>query len=93
MSLLEKMGSSQPSNNQNPLLVMQDILATNPQINAAFNIMKQMTGGNPQKAREVVIEKFKSGKITKEQFEQFKTTAKKIGVNDAVLSELEKYVK
>ena len=52
MSLLEKMGSSQPSNNQNPLLVMQDILATNQQINAAFNIMKQMTGGNPQKARE-----------------------------------------
>lgn len=93
MSLLEKMGSSQPRNNSNPLLVMEQMLSMNPQISNAFNMMKQMTGGNPQKAREIVLEKFKSGNITKEQFEQFKSTAQKIGVNNEVLSELEKYVK
>ena len=93
MSLLEKMGSNQPRNNSNPLLVMEQILSMNPQISNAFNMMKQMTGGNPQKAREIVLEKFKNGNITKEQFEQFKNTAKKIGVNNEVLSELEKYVK
>lgn len=93
MSLLEKMGSSQPRNNSNPLSIMEQLLTMNPQINNTFNMIKQMTGGNPQKAREMVIEKFKSGNITKEQFEQFKDTAQKIGVNNDVLSELEKYVK
>lgn len=93
MSLLEKMGSSQPRNNSNPLSIMEQLLTMNPQINNTFNMIKQMTGGNPQKAREMVIEKFKSGNITKEQFEQFKSTAQKIGVNNDVLSELEKYVK
>lgn len=93
MSLLEKIGSSQPRNNSNPLSIMEQLLTMNPQINNTFNMIKQMTGGNPQKAREMVIEKFKSGNITKEQFEQFKSTAQKIGVNNDVLSELEKYVK
>ena len=93
MSLLEKMASSQPRNNLSPLFIMEQMLSMNPQMNNAFNMMKQMTGGNPQKAREIVLEKFKSGNITKEQFEQFKATAKKIGVTDAVLSELEGYVK
>ncbi len=93
MSLLEKMTNSQPRNNLSPLSIMEQMLSMNPQMNNAFNMMKQMTGGNPQKAREIVLEKFKSGNITKEQFEQFKTTAKKIGVTDAVLSELEEYVK
>ena len=93
MSLLEKMASSQPRNNLSPLSIMEQMLSMNPQMNNAFNMMKQMTGGNPQKAREIVLEKFKSGNITKEQFEQFKATAKKIGVTDAVLSELEGYVK
>lgn len=93
MSLLEKMGNSQPHNNPSPLLIMEQLLTMNPQINNTFNMIKQMTGGNPNKAREIVLEKFKSGNITKEQFEQFKNTAKKIGVDDKVLSELEGYVK
>lgn len=93
MSLLEKMTNSQPCNNLSPLTIMEQMLSMNPQMNNAFNMMKQITGGNPQKAREIVLEKFKSGNITKEQFEQFKATAKKIGVTDAVLSELEGYVK
>ena len=93
MSLLEKMTNGQPRNNLSPLTIMEQMLSMNPQMHNTFNMMKQITGGNPQKAREIVLEKFKSGNITKEQFEQFKATAKKIGVTDAVLSELEGYVK
>ena len=93
MSLLQKLGNSQPYNNSNPLFIMEQMLSMNPQMSNAFNMMKQLTGGNPQKAKEIVLEKFKNGNVTKEQFEQFKNTAKKIGVNNEVLSELEKYVK
>lgn len=48
---------------------------------------------NPAKAKDLVLEKFKNGNISRDEFEKFSYMAKQFGVQDDVLNELNQYIK
>lgn len=74
----------------NQKAIMGMLKQQNPQL---FNQVQEMTGGNPNNAKNMVLEKVKNGNFSKEQFEQFKGMAKQFGVDDSTLGEIEQYIK
>lgn len=78
----------------NLLGIQNSMMGFNPQ-QAVMQFLNQnpMLRQNPQKAKELVLEKFKNGNISRDEFEKFSYMAKQFGVKDDVLSELNQYVK
>ena len=77
----------------NPQQILNDMLSQNPAYNQAMNMARQVSGNDPQKAKEIVMEKFKNGNINRNDFEKFSYMAKQLGVDENTLKELSQYVK
>ena len=77
----------------NPQQILNNMLSQNPAYNQAMNMAKQVSGNDPQKAKEIVMEKFKNGNINRNDFEKFSYMAKQLGVDENTLKELSQYVK
>ena len=77
----------------NPQQFLNNLINQNPMYGQAMNIAKQVSNNNPQKAKEIVLDKFKNGNINKEEFDKFSYMAKQLGVDENTLKELSQYVK
>ena len=77
----------------NPQQILNNMLSQNPAYNQAMNMARQVSGNDPQKAKEIVMEKFKNGNINRNDFEKFSYMAKQLGVDENTLKELSQYVK
>lgn len=77
----------------NPQQLLQNMLQQNPQYKQFMDMAQKASGNDPQKAKELVIEKLKAGNINMSEFNNFKYMAKQLGVDDETLEELNKYVK
>ena len=62
----------------NPQQILNNMLSQNPAYNQAMNMAKQVSGNDPQKAKEIVMEKFKNGNINRNDFEKFSYMAKQL---------------
>ena len=76
-----------------PQQFLNNLINQNPMYGQAMNIAKQVSNNNPQKAKEIVLDKFKNGNINKEEFDKFSYMAKQLGVDENTLKELSQYVK
>lgn len=77
----------------NPQQLIQNMLKQNPQYQQFMKMAQDASGNDPQKAKELVIEKLKAGNINTSEFNNFKYMAKQLGVDDKTLDELSQYIK
>jgi hypothetical protein len=77
----------------NPQQFLNNLIGQNPVYGQAMNMAKQISNNNPQRAKEIVLDKFKNGNINKDEFEKFSYMAKQLGVDEKTLEELSQYVK
>jgi hypothetical protein len=87
MGLLQGLGKS------NPMQILNNLVKNDPQLTQRLNMIQTMTNGDTNNAKELVIKQFQSGNITKNQFQDISRVAKKMGIDDSVISELEQYIK
>lgn len=78
---------------KNPMQILNKLVANDPQLAQRFRVVQELTKGNANTAKQLVIKEFQAGNINQNQFNELRRVASKMGISDDIFSELKQFIK